>query len=230
MVDYLDPEIANEGESANNWSPGAWTNAPPTSDDEWQPDIEPPHIPDYSAFKKHKHYRQYFRPYRYVPFPAWMYHATQEPKIVKSAEEVQKLGPDWSREPIVRKIDMTGKSLPVKSETQRLAEVVAQALAAKQGTAPIDANAIAAVVTAVMAAIQPSQKPAKVAAPDPEALMPDASDGLHAFVENPPAEDEKSPEHDGIERKALLELAEKEGVKVDGRWSNKRLKEALGIV
>lgn len=221
-VEYLDPEIANEGESANNWAPGAWTNAVPTSDDEWQPDIEPPHIPDYSAFKKHKHYRQYFRPHKYVPFPAWMYHATQEAKIVKSVEEVQALGPEWSREPIVRKMDMTGKSLPVKSETQRLAEVVAQALASKQGTAPIDANAIAAVVAAVMSAMQPAtpQKPAKVAAPDPEALMPSGGTVLAADV---PEVDE------GIERKALLELAEKEGVKVDGRWSNKRIREALGI-
>jgi hypothetical protein len=212
MVEYLDPEIANEGQSVNNWQPGAWTNAPATSDEEYQPDIEPPHIQDYAAFKKHKHYRQYFRAYRYVPFPAWMYHATQEPKLVKSKEEVAALGPEWSPTPLKPRIDMTGKSLPVKSETQRLAEVVATALAAKQGTAPIDATAIAAIVAAVMAAL-PQGTQQKPAEPDLESLMPP----LDATAD------------ETIERKALLELAEKEGIKVDGRWSNQRIKKELGL-
>ena len=63
-VEYLDPEIANEGQSANNWTPGDWTNTPNPGDEEWQPDMEPPHVNDYAALKKHKDYRQYFRPYR----------------------------------------------------------------------------------------------------------------------------------------------------------------------
>ena len=120
MVDYLDPEIAGEGQSCNNWVPGAWTNAPAVSEDEYQPDIEPPHIPDYAMLKKHKHYRQYFRPYRYHPFPAFMYGPNGAEKIVKTREEVIALGPDWSPTPPAerqKKIDMTGKSLPVKSDT-----------------------------------------------------------------------------------------------------------------
>jgi hypothetical protein len=216
QIEYLDPAIANEGQSADNWSPGmAWTNAPSSDGEEYQPDIEPPHINDYAAFKKHKHYRQYFRPYRYVPFPAWMYHPTKEAKIVKSAEEVTALGPEWRREPFTRKIDMTGKSLPVKSETQRLAETVASALAAqKQGASAIDPTSIAAVVAAVMAALGP-QAPQR--APS-EATLGNAAPTLPLE-----AADEK------LERTALLELAEKEGVKVDGRWSNDRIKKELGL-
>lgn len=243
MVEYLDPEIAGEGQSANNWAPGAWTSAPDAADEEYQPDIEPPHIPDYAALKKHKHYRQYFRPWRRVPFPAWLYHPTLEARIVKSVEEVQKLGPEWSpTPPNVKRIDMTGKSLPVKSDTQRLAETIAASLPAGQRAATIDPNMIAAIVAAVMAALTQS----KPADPDPESLMPEddritakdyaerfvKSDGMRQLVEDGPKGSPPVREHnpqDDIERKALLELAEKEGVKVDLRWGNKRIKEALGI-
>jgi hypothetical protein len=222
-------EALTEGISANNWTPGAWANTPNYSEDEWQPDIEPPHINDYAAFKKHKHYGQYFRPYRYHAFPAWVYHKTEEPKIVKSKEEVLALGPDWSPIPNKPRIDMTGKSQPVKSETQRLAEVVAQALAVKQpGAGGIDATAIAAVVAAVMAATAQQQKPASATKSIAEA-SPDTSgtDGLRAFVETPI--DEENPVDGSIERKALIELAEKEGIKIDKRWANDRIKKELGL-
>ena len=43
-----------------------------------------------------------------------------------------------------------------------------------------------------------------------------------------PAELEAEPDND-IERQALLELAEKNGVTIDGRWGNKRLKKELGL-
>lgn len=211
-IEYLDPEIANDGQSANNWQPGAWTNTPATSDEEYQPEFEPPHINDYAAFKKHKHYKQYFRPYRYQPFPAWMYHPTQEPRIVKSKDEVIALGQEWSPQPLKRRADMTGKSLPVKSETQRLAEVVAQALASQQGNKPVDSNAIAAIVAAVVAAIPRGADTAPVS-PGKSEVAPETPEV--------PSEDD--------ERKALLELAEKEGVKTDKRWSNARLKKELGL-
>lgn len=217
-------EALLEGISANNWTPGAWANTPNTSDEEWQPDIEPPHINDYAAFKKHKHYGKYFRPYRYTPFPAWMYHATQEPKIVKSREEVLALGPEWSPTPNKPRTDMTGKSLPVKSETQRLAEVVAQAMASKQGSAAVDATAIAAIVAAVLSAMPPVQPMARAFVSEPEASSQTDVEGLRQFVDG--ADEETDP---GIERKALLELAEKNGIKVDGRWSNERIRKELGL-
>lgn len=236
-VEYLDPEIAGEGQSANNWQPGAmdWMNAPSGAEEEYQPDIEPPHIPDYAALKKHKHYKQYFRPYRYHPFPSWMYHATQEPKIVKSKEEALALGPSWTHTPLKPRIDMTGKSLPVKSDTQRLTEALVAGLVKQGPSNAADPTAIAAIVSAVMAAMA-SVQPAKVTPVtlDPESLMPieertTANEGLRSFLQNPPDENERTVDDDKNERLALFELAEKEGVKIDKRWSNQRIKEALGI-
>jgi hypothetical protein len=207
-------EALLEGTSANDWTPGAWANTPNIADDEWQPDIEPPHINDYAAFKKHKHYGKYFRPYRYTPFPAWMYHATLEPKIVKSKEEVLALGPEWSPVPNKPRVDMTGKSLPVKSDTQRLAETIALALPrGAAAAAPIDATMIASIVAAVVAAMPQMQPAAIPAAPSPDDLMP-------------PREPTASED---VERSALLELAAKENIKVDGRWSNERIKKELGL-
>lgn len=220
MPEYLDPSIAGEGESANNWQPGAWASPVADAGEEYQPDIEPPHIPDYAMLKKHKHYKQYFRPYRYQPFPSWMYHATLEPKIVKTREEVIALGPDWSHVPLKPRIDMTGKTLPVKSDTQRLTEALVAGLVKQQPQgAPVDATAIAAIVAAVMAATQQQSVPARAAAPDLAALMPK--------VEIPQVD--AAEVGDATERAALIELADKEGVKVEAGWSNQRLKEALGL-
>lgn len=222
-VEYLHPDIANEGQSANNWTPGAWANTPNLDGEEWQPDIEPPHINDYAAFKKHKHYGKYFRPYRYTPFPAWMYHATHEPKLVKSRDDVLALGPEWSPTPNKPRIDMTGKSLPVKSETQRLAEAVAQALAVKTtgSSGGIDATAIAAVVAAVMAAMPQNQSAAAVApiSPSQDDMIDLASDMLAS----------SSTAGDDIERAAMIELADKNNIKIDKRWSSDRIKKELGL-
>lgn len=231
-VEYLDPSIANEGLSANNWAPGEWTNAASSADEEWQPDIDPPHINDYAAFKKHKHYKQYFRPYRYIPFPAWMYHATHEPKIVKTKEEVIALGPEWSPTPKKPRVDMTGKSLPVKTDTQRLTEALVAGLVKQPGAAAagggVDAASIAAIVAAVMAAMPQQHAVAAPVALDPAKMMPTDVEGLRQFVESP-KDDDGSPQRDSIERKALLELAEKEGIKIDGRWSSERIKKELGL-
>jgi len=266
MVEYLDPEIAGEGQSANNWTPGTWANDVPAGE-EWQPDIEPPRINDYAAFKKHKHYGKYFRPYRYTPFPALVYHLKLGEKHVKTREEAIALGSSWTpfipvwdhdvlgRKTIktdqeraelglgwtpakfdqsshkwIRLIDMTGKSLPVKSETQRLAEVVAQALASKEtGSGGIDATAIAAVVAAVMAATQ-AQKPVeaaplKVTPIEGEIKEGDVITGEDRLGDGAIVVHVESD----IERAALIELAEKNEVKIDKRWGNDRIKKELGL-
>jgi hypothetical protein len=211
-------EALLEGVHVDKWSPGSWANAP-GDDEEWQPDVEPPHITDYAAFKKHKHYGKYFKPYRYRPFPAWMYHATLEPKEVKSREEVVALGPEWSPSPPnVKRIDMTGKALQGKSETQRLGEVMAAAMTQKQqGSNGFDPTAIAAVVAAVMAALGKTE-PAQAS----PAQEPAASEG-ELFAGGAQTSDAD------VERAALIELAEKDGVKIDKRWSNDRIKKELGL-
>ena len=206
-VEYLDAEIANEGQSANNWVPGAWTNATVVTDEESQPDMDPPHINDYAAFKKHKNYAKYFRPYRYQPFPAFMYGPGGAEKIVKTKDEVIALGPDWSPTPPesrTKQIDMTGKSLPVKSDTQRLAEVIAAQVQGRQpASGAIDPTTIASIVAAVMAALPQNAAPM-------------------------PAVEPVEPETD-IERQALIELADKNSVKIDKRWGNARIKAELGL-
>ena len=229
-IEYLDPEIAGEGTHADAPIPGTWMDGTDPSAEEFQPDIEPPHVNDYAAFKKHKHYRQYFRPYRYQPFPAFMYHPTLGEKIVKSKDEVAALGPEWSPTPIKPRVDMTGKSLPVKSDTQRLAETIAATM--PKGASPIDATAIAAIVAAVMAAMPQNAAPQPTATNEPvgpiaasiETIAPSLAAGE---TEAKPAE--ALPSHENLERTALLELAAKENIKIDQRWGNKRLKEALGI-
>jgi hypothetical protein len=219
-IEYLDPAIAGEGLSANNWVPGAWTNDPGLGE-EWQPDIEAPRINDYAAFKKHKHYGKYFRPYRYVPFPAWLYHPTIEAKIVQNEAEVIALGPEWRRQPFALKIDMTGKALPVKTDTQRLAEAITAGLAGKQ-TGPdsmIDPTTIAAIVAAVMAATQAQMQPAASVAAVPVSEGDPDSENSH--VESTPSV--------SVERAAMIELAERENVKIDKRWSDERIKRELGL-
>ena len=228
-IEYLDPSIANEGVHVDKWNPGAWANTV-GDDEEWQPDVEPPRITDYAAFKKHKHYGQYFKPYRYRPFPAWMYHATEEPRIVKSKEEVIALGPAWSPVPNKPRIDMTGKSIPGKSQTERLGEIIAESLATKStGAGAVDPTAIAAIVAAVMAALPQNQPAAAAVVASVPVDPPSDVEGLRAFAEKASDGDDEHPGHGSIERKALIELAEKEGVKIDGRWSNDRIKKELGL-
>lgn len=266
MVEYLDPSIANEGQSANNWTPGAWTITPNLSDEEWQPDIDPPRINDYAAFKKHKHYGKYFRPYRRVAFPAFVYHQANGEKLVNTREEVLALGPAWT--PFIpiwdhatlgrkvikseqerddlglgwtpamfdpsdskwhKRIVMSGKSHPVKSETQRLAEVVAQALAVKEGSGGIDATAIAAVVAAVMAATQ-THKPAEVASLKIAPIEAEIKADDVITVDDRLGDGATVVHVEGdVERAALIELAEKDGVKIDKRWGNDRIKKELGL-
>jgi len=227
-IEYLDKSIAGEGTHADAPIPGTWMDGTDPSTEEFQPEMEPPHISDYAGLRKHKHYRQYFRPYRYQPFPAFMYHPTLGEKIVKTKDEVAALGPEWSPTPIKPRVDMTGKSLPVKSDTQRLAETIAATM--PKGASPIDATAIAAIVAAVMAAMPQNATPKPAEAPvEPVAEPVEAFDkvGIELAETKEPAE--ALPSHENLERTALLELAAKENIKIDQRWGNKRLKEALGI-
>jgi hypothetical protein len=216
-IEYLDASIANEGIHAERWTPPEWANDV-AAGEEWQPDIEAPRINDYAAFKKHKHYGKYFRAYRFTPYPMWLYHPTLDAKIVQNRDEVVALGPEWSPIPPAKKaIVMVGKALPIKTDTQRLAEAITLGLAEKQpataGLGAIDPTVIAAIVAAVLAATQRTADPV-VASPSEETEV----------KETQPHADTPS-----IERLAMLELAEKEGIKIDKRWGDAKLKEALGL-
>lgn len=268
MPEYLDPEIAGEGTHADAPIPG-WMTSVEESDLEWQPPLDPPHINDYAAFKTHKRWGKYFRPWRYQAFPAFMYHMQLGSKVVKNKEEALALGPEWtSYVPIWfhpmhgRKVvtskelfltregnhvvelspgwapgkfsetakvweagrDMGAKSLPVKSDTQRLTEALVAGLTDKKADA--DPASIAAIVAAVMAAVQGQGIIKNKGDIGPVEIQLD--DGTIVRGGNDP-EDGDVKLAQSLERSALLELAEKEGVKVDGRWSNERLKKELGL-
>lgn len=79
-VGYLPPEIAGEGQKVI-LSDGETVN--------WSPPPVNPVIPDMSQIKSIRHY---FNRRGYTVWPAWLYHPTKEPRLVKSAEEAAELG------------------------------------------------------------------------------------------------------------------------------------------
>jgi hypothetical protein len=208
-LEYADNDALGwgKGTDATNWQPGEWTNAPSGSPDEYQPDLDPPRIPDYANLRKHKHYRQYFRPYRFAPFPAWIYnHKTRESKIVKSKEEVIEHGPDWGPVPFDVSPNLVGKSLPVKSHAEQMNDNI-KLLVSQNTGGKVDANLIGGIVAAVMQAMNGGQS-------------------TSALVAKPAEPKADSAE----ERGALEELAVEKGIEVDGRWSNETLKRKLGLL
>lgn len=79
-VGYLDPEIAGEGQKVI------------LSDGEqvpWSPPPTRPVMPDWSQIKS---IARYFNRKGFQVYPAWLYHPTEEPRIVKNADEAAELG------------------------------------------------------------------------------------------------------------------------------------------
>lgn len=79
-VGYLDPEIAGEGLKVI-LSDGDQVS--------WTPPPAKPVMPDWSTIKSIRHY---FNRTGYQVFPAWLYHPTEEPRLVKNADEAAELG------------------------------------------------------------------------------------------------------------------------------------------
>lgn len=104
-IQYLDPEIANEGFRADNM--GGVLVEDENGEYVFQSFTEPPRIPDYAFVKnavrgKPHPLRRYFPqysgiPYRHQTFPAWAYHANGQAKLVRSAEKAAELGMVWNR-------------------------------------------------------------------------------------------------------------------------------------
>lgn len=72
---YLDPEISGEGTKV------ILSNG---SEVRWSPPPSKPVIPDWSEYKSIRHY---FNRVDHQFFPCWLYHPTEAPVIVKSAQE-----------------------------------------------------------------------------------------------------------------------------------------------
>ena len=80
QVGYLDPEIAGEGEKVI------------LSDGEqisWSPPPAKPVMPDWSGIKS---IRKYFNRTGHQVWPAWVYHPTESPRLLRDANEAADLG------------------------------------------------------------------------------------------------------------------------------------------
>lgn len=219
-IEYLDPEIANEGQRAD----AAWVPSPK------------PHVWDYAPLKEHPHYGQYFAAKPFKEWPAMIYnHKTGEEKIVGDAKTAAQYGVsynrntrfpqyvcdgDWKDEPRTIKPDLHagGKSLVTANATQAAnttAETMAEILKRL-----IEGKAAPEIATAVSQDKEYQDylafKRMQAAQTDPAAT---------------PIVEAAEPMPSDAEQKAILVgLAEEREIKVDKRWSLERLKAELDRV
>lgn len=211
-VEYLDPEIANEGSSADAPVP-----------------MEPAHVFDYAPLRTHKTYAKYFAPHTYQRYPAIFYHKNGEQRIVATHDEASELAGvrpvkggwvcdgDWfdtesDAHPVKPAIDGAGKSLVAASASQVAGgtnEIMAQILQ-KLTDNGVPSNKVVPAIAAAMAEDKEYQ--------DYLAFkrMRDAS--LTADVIDLPADDQKA---------ILIELAKEKGIKLDKRWGLDTIKAEL---
>lgn len=79
-VGYLDPEISNEGEKVILSDGDIVSYSPPPPR---------PVMPDWSQIKSIRHL---FNRVGHQVYPAWFYHPTEEPKLIKNSEESKSIG------------------------------------------------------------------------------------------------------------------------------------------
>ncbi len=237
-IEYLDPEIANEGIHADKGATAvipAWDE-----DEEWQPMLEPAHIPDYKGIKSIAHYFPQFsgRPYRPRPFPATFYHRKHGEKTITKQEDAMEMKVfwnkaeggkweakgEWSTKPFDHKAqpEGPGKSLTSKdkSSTENTIEIVAAAVTAalaKIGNTPT----------------APKVQQALSSDPDYAEFMQfkafKAKGSMTADEIAPAAYDDDEEADDAIpdEKSMLIEAAAAKGIKLDKRWGLDKIKAAL---
>ncbi len=204
-----------------------------------------PIIPDLSVVKS---LRKYFAPYRFQPFPSWIYHPTESARIVKDAKEAAQYGvvyrkateeerfryhapPEfydsigkWRTDPYPQNLAFDHeKPGPGKNYVPRVVDQ------AKQQTALLEILArgqgVGDVDNTEMEAL--NEQVAKMQALIEQMSRPR---NIQSTVEpevtaeahkNALEEIFSDPE---VERQSLLNEASNLGMTVDGRWSNKRLK------
>lgn len=247
QVGYLDPEIAGEGAKVI-LSDGEHVS--------WNPPPARPIMPDWSEIKS---IARYFHRTGYEVYPAWLYHPTEEPRLVKNADEAAKLGVcyrqatieekgryglnavwDWQDDSHWRPQPHAAPKFDPKKPGQGKTY-----LPAAPNPANEQSRLLEALVPAVAAAVAQSLKATGPAAPatiDPKDW--DAFLQFQAFQKASQALDvvkeTASQEQPGNalagagdlldesgERADLEAQAAAKGIKVDGRWSNARLKAEL---
>lgn len=210
-IEYLDPEIANEGSHAEAGF-----------------ELEPAHVWDYAPLKTDKKYKKYFAPYKYVKYPADFYHADGRTQRVHSDEEAVALGVkshkntwicegEWhDEEAVARKIKTdfhaAGKNLIVATSQQSavsnnelLTQLVAQMA---KGNNSVASDDVMKLLGGILQQMQIQNGTLPTVAPKAEATITD---------ELPPID----------EKALLLEAAASRDIKIDKRWSLDRIKTEL---
>lgn len=228
-VEYLDPEIANEGLRADMPVEGQWTPG-----GEFQPFIDPPVIPDYSFVKQKgmEHLRRLFPQhsgiaYVHQAFPVWAYHKTEPARLLRTEQHALEHGMRYIKK--TKSFDVTGEwsDEPFHNPKLDMNAPGAGKNVVKKGEAGSQADMIAAVVAAVMAKVAP-QATGNALVGTPNVSDPDYAEFL-AFKAwkdgaKPKTEVQLSPSD---EKAALVKIAEDSGVKVDKRWSIDNIKAEL---
>jgi hypothetical protein len=240
QVGVLDPEIAGEGQKVILDS-GEQVN--------WSPPPVKPAIPDWTQIKS---IQRYFNRTNYPVFPAWLYHPTEEPRIVKNADEAAQLGVCYREATIDEKgryglshvWDWTEDSL-WRSKPYHTAAFDPQRpgtgktfIASPANPAVAQHALLEALIPAVAAAVAKSLKTDGAAAPaavDPQQwdeflqfqAWKKSSEAVNALATDaePLGTNALSGGVDlSDERTAWEDEAKRKGIKIDGRWSLDRLK------
>jgi len=226
MVEYLDPEIAAEGESAD---------AP------WQPFIAKPVIPTYDGIKSiRKYFPQYSGiPYKHKAFPCWLYHPTKAAVVVSSAEKAKQYGAVWRQSTHDERTrgfpeyvwDYTGEWRTMPFSTAPDVTVTGKNLVnTERQTSQSDLiGSIVAAVTAQLAA-KPQSAPISADPDYAEFLAFKAWKASQHVNANPakPAPQVSTQAELGIDEKSLLiEAAKSRNIDIDKRWGIDRIKQEL---
>ena len=234
-VGYLDPEIAGEGQAVELGNENI-NYAPPVK----------PIIPDLSTVKS---LRKYFAPYRFRPFPTWIYHPTEAARIVKDAKEAKQYGVvyrkateeerfkyhappefyasegEWRTDQYPKDTAFDPERLqPGKTFVPRIIDQakaqtqLLEVLARGQGGAVANAEveALKTQVAKMQALLEQLTAPRDIKSTvEPEVTVEAHKNAL---------EDIFDPE---VRMQSLRNEAERLGIDVDGRWSEKRLQQEI---
>lgn len=205
----LDPEIAGEGEAATDWHPGQG----------------PAPIPDMKKLLENDpHFGRYFAPHRMVPFPAWIYHATEPEMIVKNAKEAIQYGVSYDTEENHYVCTGEWKTKPV---VKKKPDPMAGGKSMISADRPQNNGASLEIMAQILQQMQKGQ-PAHPALNDVVKADPDYA----AFVEFKKWKEGQHIEvHTGLpvadEKAILIELAQEKNIHVDKRWGLDKIKAAL---
>lgn len=213
-IEYLDPEIANEGQRA---------------DDDSVP-MEAAHVFDYAPLKTDKKYAKYFR-YEYQRYPAIFYHPNGKQRIVHNHEEASELDGvkpirgGWYCEGEWQSVEEDAH--PVKPSLTEFGKILVGDSAAK-----IAGSTNETMAQILQQMLKSGQVPANPAM-DQEyqdylawKRMRDAaaSKPVHAEIVEPTALS------DADVKAKLIDIAKEKGIPADKRWSLDRIKEELDKV